>query len=83
MRSERKQEEKKSNGKRIATNILAALYTLSVVIFLVLVFLVNVLPALYFIVIVAVLALASFPILKALLARTAQAKERTRRTREP
>lgn len=69
MRSERKQEEKKSNGKRIATNILAALYTLSVAIFLVLVFLVNVLPALYFIVIVAVLALASFPILKALLAR--------------
>lgn len=69
MRSDRKQEEKKNNNKQVITNILAVLYILSIVIFLVLVFMVNVLPALYFAAIILVLALASFPILRALLAR--------------
>ena len=69
MRSDRKQEEKKQNGKKIFTNVLAILYSLSILVFLVLVFLVNVLPTLYFVILVLVLALASFPILKSLLSR--------------
>ncbi|MFR0903706.1 MAG: hypothetical protein ACLSFO_08370, partial [Anaerovoracaceae bacterium] len=79
MRSERKQEEKKQNTKNRFAWILAIIYIIAVAAFIVSVFMVNVLPLLYFVILILLLALISFPILRSLLRKDGK----TRSGREP
>lgn len=79
MRSDRKQQEKKQKLKLDASIILAVIYIIAVAAFIVSVFMVNVLPMFYFVILILVLALISFPILRSLLRKN----EKTRSGREP
>ena len=79
MRSDRKKEEKKKNSKIIFTNILAIVYIIAIAAFVISVFMVNVLPALYFTLLILVLAVISFFILRALFKKPGK----TRSGREP
>lgn len=79
MRSERKQKEKKQGNKKRYAEILAVIYIIAVAAFIVSVFMVNVLPVLYFAILVLVLGLISIPILKSLFRKDGK----TRSEKEP
>ncbi|MCI8348232.1 MAG: LCP family protein [Firmicutes bacterium] len=67
MRLERKKEQKNQKGKKKYTDILAGLYIVSIVVFIISVLMVNVLPLTYFIILILVLSFVSLIILLSLL----------------